>query len=254
MAKGFASAREAFAEIEARKNSGGGGGLYLKLPNNGDKAVLRFAWVEPNWAWVHALPKTGGAYRTEVCRDQDPENASRTGDPCPGCDKEKSTAETNGWKDREYARRMAGIIPVIWRDAPVYEEDDSGKKDFSKVVGHADQVVKWTFGKTVLEELEGKSATYKDLMSRDFVVTRKGVKLDTSYDIEPVLDDNGDPVRVPLSDNDKKLIEEMQDLTNYFSIPPFESWGKRGGSDSEESGTSAPSADVSPFLAKQRQS
>jgi hypothetical protein len=249
--RGFASAREAFAEIEARKNSGGGGGMYFKLPNNGDEAVVRFLDDEPTWAWVHDLPKDGGSYRYEVCRDQDPESGQRTGEQCPGCQKESETARQFGWKDRKYRRRMAGVINIIWRDAPVYEEDDNGRKNYEKVVGTADQAVKWTVGKTVLEELDGKAKTYKSLTSRDFKITRRGLKLDTTYDIEPVVDDEGNTSATPMSDADKEVAKEAPDLEGFFTIPTFEEWGNaKGGGDSGSS--PPPDADVSPFTRKRQ--
>jgi hypothetical protein len=242
MAKGFGTARDAFAEIEARKNSGGGGGgLYLKLPKSGDSAVVRLAVKEPDWLWVHDLPKPAGQnyQKVEACRDQDLETGARNGEPCPGCDK-------------EYRRKMQGTIPLIWRDAPVYEEVDDGrgnkKKNYENVVGYEDQVVKWTVGKVILEELDGKAATYKDLTSRDFKITRSGTGLDTTYNIEPVVNEEGDPVKTPLSENDVKLIEEAPKIE--FKIPSFNEWNKSGSNKGESSAPSS-AADPSPFRKRQ---
>jgi hypothetical protein len=247
MPKGFSSAREAIAEIEARKNSGGGGGFF-KLPNSGDSAVVRFVTEEPVWAWVHALPKEGTSYRTEVCLDQDMETGNRNGAACPGCDAEAQTGRERGWKDRQYARRMAGAIALIWRDAPVFDEDSNGRKDYTKVVGKADQATKWTFGKTVIEELDGKAATFKGLTNRDFRITRKGEKLDTVYDIEPVVDDEGNTKATPMSEADKTLVEEAPDLTNYFTQSSYDDFGKSRQSGGDSGGSAAPpTTDVSPF-------
>ena len=249
MPKGFVTARDAFAEIEARKNSGGGGGSFFKLTNSGDSAVVRFLTDEPEWAWVHDLPKEGTSYRTEVCLDQDMETGNRNGDACPGCDMENQTGRERGWKDRSYRRHMAGVIPLIWRDAPVFEEDENGRRNYAKVVGEADQVAKWTFGKTVLEELDGKAATFKGLTNRDFRITRRGVKLDTTYDIEPVVDDEGNTKATPLSEADKTLAADAPDMTNYYTQPKYDDFGKSraSGGDSGSNGSVPAPVDASPF-------
>ncbi len=235
MAKGFASARTAFEEIEARKNSGGGGGFFFKLSDSGDKATVRFLDDDVDWAWVHELPKTEGTKygKTEICRDQDPETGQRAGEACPGCDK-------------DYRRKMSGVVRLIWRDGPVYEQIDDGKggkkTNYDKVIDTADVVAKWTVGKVILEELDGKAATYKSLSSRDFVVTRRGTGLDTTYDIEPLVDENGDPIKEAMSENDKKLAEEAPEVS--FKPPSFEDWGHGKGARSE---SPPPTADPSPF-------
>jgi hypothetical protein len=232
VAKGFKTARDAFAEIEARKNSGGGGfGPYFKLAKSGDTATVRPLDAEVDWAWVHELPAEAGKYsKTELCRDQDLETGQRSGDACPGCDK-------------EYRRKMQGIVRLIQRDAPVYEQDATTKKfDYNKVVGNEDQVVRWTVGKVVLEDLDGLAATFGDLNNRDYTVTRKGTGLDTSYDIKPVVV-NGETNKSPLSDNDKKLDEDSKEVE--FKIPSFEDWGK-----AKKVGNDAPATtvgDKSPF-------
>ena len=240
MAKGFGTAREAFAEIEARKNASGGGGFFFKV-EDGESQVVRFIDKEPDWAWVHDLPKVEGeSYKTEVCRDQDPETGARTGEACPGCD---AQLESGG---KEYRRKMQGVVRLIWRNAPLYEttKDDNGndRKNYDKVVGNEDQVAKWTVGKVVLEELDGKAATYKDLTSRDFVVSRKGIKLNTNYFIEPLTDENGDQVKAPLSDKDKELIEGAPEVN--LKAPDYAEWGKK----KSKKGSSAPaSVDAMPF-------
>lgn len=243
MARGFATAREAFAEIEARKNSGGGGGgFFFKLSKSGESATVRFLSDEPDWAWVHELPVAPGETysRTEACRDQDPETAQRNGEACPGCDK-------------QYRRKMQGVINLIWRDAPLLERNAEGKlvKENGKVnvVGSEDQVAKWTVGKVVLEELDGLAQTFKGLTSRDFTVTRRGTGLDTSYDIKPVVDDEGNTVKAPMSENDKKLAEDQPDLAGYFSPPSYEEWGKIR-SRQAASGSDAPPStmETSPFM------
>lgn len=239
MAKGFASAREAFAEIEARKNSGGGGGFFFKLAKSGDEALVRIGVAEVDWAWVHELPKVDGqSYsKTEICRDQDPENGNRIGEACPGCEK-------------DYKRKMQGKIPLVWRDGPVYEEVEvePGKfrKNYEKVVGKADVAAFWTVGKMVLEELDGNASTFGELTNRDYKVTRDGVGLSTSYDVKPVTID-GETKKSPMTDKDKELLKELPEVD--FTPPSYDQWGKGGSGKS--SGSSAPSdPDRSPFAKK----
>jgi len=256
MPRGFDSAREAFAEIEARKNSGGGGTSFFKLPADGDSAVVRVLDDEPMWAWTHDLPNDGsGSYKSEVCLDQDSETGARNGEACPGCDKERQTGQELGWKDRKYRRKMSGIANVIWRDAPKYQEDENGRKDYSKQVGTADAVAKWTFGKLVLEDLDGMAATFKGLTSRDFTVTRKGTGLSTSYDIKPVVDpETGDTKATPLSTADKALAEEAPDLTDYFKKPEYSEWGKRSQGGSNTGSVPPPNVEASPFQKRREES
>lgn len=237
MAKGFATAREAFAEIEARKNAGGNFGPYFKLPKSGDSAVVRFIDDEVDWVWVHELPPEPGKYsQTAICRDQDLDTGQRNGEPCKGC-------------DEDYRRKMQGVVRLIWRDAPVYEKDSNGKFDFSKVVGKEDQAVRWSVGKVVLEELDGKAHTFKGLTSRPFTVTRRGTGLDTSYDIEPVVDDEGNTSASPMTEAEKKLAAEADPIE--YKIPSYEDWGKKS---RKSSGDSAPPvADVSPFMKKRQE-
>jgi hypothetical protein len=195
------------------------------------------------------MPKDGNSYRQEVCTDQDMDTGARNGDACQGCEKEQQTGREKGWKDRDYRRQMSGVINLIWRDAPVFEEDSQGKKDYTKVVGHADQVTRWTFGKTVIEELDGKSTTYKDLTNRDFTITRRGLKLDTTYDIEPVVDEEGNTNATPMSEADKTLAGEAADLNEYFKKKSYEDFGKQAGGSDNSGGGSAPppGVDASPF-------
>lgn len=234
MAKGTVTMKGAFAEIEARKNSGGGG-FFFKLPESGDSAVVRFIDKDIDWAWVHVLPKKDDqAYgKNELCRDQDPETGQRVGEACMGCTK-------------DYPRKMQGVIRLIWRGAPVYEEveDSNGnkKRNYDKVVGREDQVARWTVGKMVLEELDGKAATYKDLTSRDFKITRRGIKLNTSYDIEPIVDDSGASLPTPMSDHDKSLVEAASPVE--FKIPDYENWGT---GNTSKGAAPPPTADVGPF-------
>jgi hypothetical protein len=246
MPRGFDTARNALADIEARKNSGGGGGQFFKL-DDGEEATVRFLEDDVLWYWVHQLPPDGNAYRSEVCLDQDPETGNRTGEPCPGCDKEQQSGKVKEWSKRDYRRKMSGVANIIQREAPLFAEDENGRKNFAEEVGKADQVVKWTFGSNVISDLEKTSSTYKGLTSRDFRVKRTGVKLNTEYHITPVINDEGDPVKTPMSAADKELAEKAPDLAGFFKRPSYEEWGVRNSGSSDESSAPAPPIDPSPF-------
>lgn len=208
MPKGMSSAQEAFADIEARKNSGGGDSrLWFKLPKPGDTAVVRFleGGDDVAWCWTHQLPARGKQrYGDDIpCVDQD-DSGRRKGAACPGCEASDD-------------RAFNGYINVIWRGAPVFKRDEKGffeKKDGEMVVvGTADQVAVWNRGSQTFQELAGKEATYKGLMSRDFRITRFGTGFDTKYVIEPVVADDGTSNPTPFTENDKKLMAEKYDFT-----------------------------------------
>lgn len=233
MPSGFQGVKDASADIEARKQSGGGSRLWFRLPNNNDSATVRFLEKdeEVSWAWMHELEaKPGKSFGDKVpCRDQDPDTGQRIGEACPGC-------------ERDLPRRFQGQINLIWRNAPVLKRDSQGRleKDASGnviVAGHKDQVAVWTAGITVFEELDGKNATYKGLTSRDFIVTRKGTGLSTRYSIEPADPDKG---ATPLSKADEELANEKYDLTPDSTPPSYDSWGK------ESTATQRTSEDVKP--------
>jgi hypothetical protein len=235
MAKGFKTAREAIDQINAKRNSGGGGGSYFKLAP-GSEAQVRFLDDEIEWVWAHETPKDGDKYSPlEVCRDQDMDTGKRNGEPCPGCDK-------------DYKRKMHAKVRLIQRDAPVFEEveDDAGNKrrNYDVIVGKADQVVIWTVGKMAIEELDGASSTFKGLTTRDFKIKREGSGgLDTSYAIVPVVDDDGNTSKTPMSDADKALAADASEIK--YRVPALEEWGVKG---SAKGKSSAPAtAEISPF-------
>ena len=228
-------AREAIKEINARRNSGGGGGLFFKI-GDGEKATVRILVDEPEWVWVHELPQEDGKFgKTEVCRDQDVETGSRTGEPCPGCDKQTQ---------KEYRRKMLAKVPIIWRDGPVYEEveDEKGnkRKNYDKVVGKADTYAIWQIGRVLIEELDGLHATFGPLDNRDYTVKRTGKKLDTVYDVKPVVVD-GETLKTPLSEKDEEIKANVPELV--ISAPSYEDWGE-----SANRSNSAPATvDTNPF-------
>jgi hypothetical protein len=248
MPVGMKGVRGVVQDIEARKNSSGGGGpLWLKV-GDGESVTVRFLeqGEDVKWAWCHEVPQAGQQWpRLVVCRDQD-EAGQQSGEPCPGC-------------EANYKRKFQGWINVIWRDAPVFErEKPEPGKTFGRMKkgpdgrliqqGTEDQVAVWQAGVVVFEELDGKDVTYKGLTSRDFVIKRRGTGMATKYTIEPADPDAGPVV---MSSNDKKLAEGKQDLTGKVSPEPYDSWGKTGEQREQQQDKLSP-ADTSPFMAGRR--
>lgn len=215
MAKGNVSG--AVAIIEAKKRGITELGerqrkLYFKL-EDGESATVRFLDEELHWAWVHQLPATGEFSwgRKVPCRDQD-ENGEPVGERCPGC-------------ERGDRRSFQGAVNLIWRDAPVIERDENNRliRDTSgraAISGRADGVAVWVAGITVFEELDDLSERY-GLSSRDFIVKRKGTKLNTRYSIMPA--DDG---AKKMTKKDTELAEQTYDLSEFVTAPTYENWGK----------------------------
>jgi hypothetical protein len=205
MPSGFAGIKQASEEIEARRNSGGGG--FFKL-DPGQSAVVRFLEQGDgiHWCWAHEVPVAGRQFGEDVpCIDKDGK-----GDPCPGC-------------ERDIKRRVRGHINVIWREAPKLVRDSEGKtvRDGSGKVqfdGTEDRIVTWTQGIQTFDDLADKDVTYKGLMSRDFRITRKGSGLQTKYVIEPANPDGGPQ---ELSTADVKLAESKPDLQEKITPPGY---------------------------------
>jgi hypothetical protein len=169
---------------------------YFKLPNHNDSATVRFLeqGEDVHYCTVHELPKEGSLPWNIPCRNQDDD-----GSECPACEA--------GLK-----KRFKGYINLINRET--------------------NQVEVWAQGINVFQELEGKDATYKGLCSRDFKITRKGLKLDTKYTIEPADPDGG---AKPPSAADKKLAKNKYDLNELVTPPSVERWEKLlGAPDSSE--------------------
>lgn len=214
MPRGFGAIESAAQRI---KESGGGDFvpyLRFKLPGDGDSAIVRFLeqGEEVYSYWYHDfshVDKQNG-WKTKVpCLDQDDK-----GVPCPGC-------------REDLPRKFEGLINVIWRNAPVFKKDDDDKlvKDKSGdyiVIDNKDQVAVWRGGIELFSKvLKRKDLTYKGLGTRDFEITREGLKLDTTYAVEPADVDAG---ASDLSDEDKTLAEDKYDLeeiANFKSEEDF---------------------------------
>ncbi len=236
MPKGFSAVAAAASDINERKNSGGGDferKKYLRLPNDGDRATVRFleSGDEVTSAWCHIAPHPKIQWGIKIpCRDQDAETGERIGADCPGCEK-------------GYKRVFQGWINLIQRDAPVYETDENGKPDYNSIVGTEDQVLLWQSGINVFEDLQFQDETY-GLESREFIIRRRGTGKNTSYNIVAV---DGGPTK--LSKADAALAEGKYDLNAIVTPPDYETWGKTR--EETESSEQAPVKE-SPFASKRR--
>lgn len=212
--RGFQAVRQASAAITDRKNSGGDYGpkeLWPGLRNNGDSVTVRFLEQgdEVHCAWMHEYKKPNQNKSEFVkCLDQNDD-----GTPCPGCE--------NGVK-----RTFKGYINVIWRDSPQLKRDPETNRAIKDeatgqyvIEGAKDEVAVWVQGITVFEDLADKDQTYRGLSSRDFKITRRGLKLSTKYIIDPVLDENGNANSVPLTAADEELAANKPDIVESYLKP-----------------------------------
>lgn len=205
MARGFAAVKEAANRIDSSSKDTSDWGpsvLFLKLPKDGDSAVVRFLEQGDDVYsyWYHdfsSIDKRNG-WKTKVyCLDQEDE-----GVPCPGC-------------ENELPRKFQGLINLIWRDAPKYERDENNRfarDDNGNIIqkGTEDQVAVWRAGIKVFTSLGKKDVASKGLTSREFVIERSGEDLqNTTYSVEP---EDYDAGASKLSAADKKLEKEKYDL------------------------------------------
>lgn len=241
MPRGIESIREAAAEIESRRQGGGGGWVQWFRVEDGGEAVVRFLEQDEDvaWSWTHQLaPRDGQNFGDdEVCLNQDGSDR----DACPGC-------------QQGMRRKFIGYINLIWREGPVWKRNDEGRlvKENGRLVldRREDILAVWKGGIMVFDELTGLNATYKGLMTRDFRLRRRGDGLNTSWQIYPADPDGGPKA---MSAADKKLAAEKTDLTPLITPPSYESWGQGGNPLALVSGggDSAPEgADINPFRKK----
>jgi hypothetical protein len=244
MPRGFEGVRSASADLEARRGSGGGGNLWFRL-RSGQETVVRFLEQDDDiaWAWMHTIEVEGRSWGRNVpCLDQE-----RDGTPCPGC-------------ERDMPRKFQGYINVIWDDAPVFKRDSDNKivKDRNGdpiILEHKPQVVVWSSGIRLFEELDEINANYRGLSSRRFKVKRKGEKLDTKYHISP---EDVDAGAQPMTAEEEKLAEDKYDLSSHVTPGTYESFLKELGDNGSNSvghgqGDSQQAPRVNPFLRKQQQ-
>lgn len=221
MPKGFGFVNKAAAETAAKGGSSlWGGKLIFKLPNDGDKAVVRFVEIDDEHvygAWHHQVPVEGRSWPDlVVCIAQD-EDGNHTDDACPGC-------------ERDLPLKFKGYTALIWRDGPVYKTDDKNKivKDNlgdPVVLEHKDGVAIWSSGPRLFENLGEIHEAYGGLDSRDFTVKRRGVKTDTQYTIVPADPDGG---KKAMSAADKKLVKDAElDLAAFIRPPSYDEFEAR---------------------------
>lgn len=223
MPRGFSGVRQASADVEARRNSGGPSALWFRI-QDGDEAIVRFLEQDDDvaWCYVHEVPVEGRAYgRDFPCCDQD-----KDGTPCPGC-------------ERDLPRKFKGFINLIWFDAPVFARDNEGKlrkdKDSKPIqTGTKPQVAVWGSGIRVFEELDEVNANYRGLRSRRFKVKRKGEKLSTKYSIAPEDVDSGPQ---NFSNEEKELEGKKYDLNEFSKAPSYDEFLKQLGESSQNGGS-----------------
>jgi len=215
MPRGFGGVREASAEVEARRSSGGPGALWFRL-KSGDETVVRFLEQDDDifWCHVHEVPVPDRAWGKEVpCLDQE-----KDGTPCPGC-------------EQDLPRKFKGYINVIWEDAPIFKRNNEGRvvKDSTGdlvITGRKPQVAVWSSGIRLFEELAEIDGNYSGLMSRRFKVKRKGEKLDTKYHITPE-DVNSGPQ--DMTEEEQKLAAEKFDLNEFVKPGTYQDFLKAMG-------------------------
>lgn len=236
MPRGFQGVRDASAEVEARRGTGGPGALYFRM-KGGDTAIVRFLEQDDEiaWCYMHEVEVEGRNWGRNVpCLDQE-----KSGIPCPGC-------------ERDMDRRFKGFINLIWFNAPVFKRDEQGKivKDRLNdpvIIEYKPQVAVWNSGIRLFEELDEINTNYKGLMSRKFKVKRKGEGLDTKYHISPEDPDGGVN---PMDEAEKALAADKYDLNQFTQPGSYEDFLKELGTPQRNgSGDSAESQRrANPFM------
>lgn len=182
---------------------------------SGQYAVARFLEQGDgiHFADVHRVSVQGKSrsyWRDYVCLDTNDD-----GTPCPAC--QHPNAELA-------KRRSLGFLNMIWREAPVFQRDESKRivKDQAGnyiIAGREDQIAIWKCSWTVLEMLREKDAKFKGLMSRDWEIKRQGSSMnDTVWTVEPAEADAGPtPMLIP----DLTLAETKYDVAMLTTALPF---------------------------------
>lgn len=246
--QGFAGVRRAAEDISQRRAGGGDGQPGKMVLKDRESTVVRFLEEgdEVHWCWTHKLPPKPGRNWGDPtpCRDQEGNGEV----PCPMCEAGGETAK----------RSFKGFINVIRRDAPTFQRDKDGNivKDgngnWVPSGETTEQLQYWEGGITVFDELDTIDRTYKGLSSRDFLVTRKGERLNTKYSIVPADPDAG---AQPMSDADVKLAEGKRDLKEKTTPLSYEDMQKamQGGQTQAGNSDNSSGGEVNPFLARRNQ-
>lgn len=188
--------------------------LFFSLKNDRDQAVVRFLNQHEEIEWVRQWrlhPDARHPYGEKVpCVDQ----------------------LENGTQDPGYALNLrttwTGFLPLIWRNAPVYLRDATGKlildgANNKQITGYQDQVALWEHSYPVYDVLRETESDYRGLMSRDFVVTRIGVAKSNkvTYKIIPYPDPSAPPTA--MSQQDTYLAQtQMIDIAALAYVPTYE--------------------------------
>lgn len=213
--------------------------IYFKLPNDGDIGIVRFLGAKS--AFCHQVTMAGKKYPDWIPSLDQSGQFVDGGSDCP-------------LVQAQLRRALRGWVSLIWRDAPVYERDESGrmtKDKFGNLVqsGQADQIAVWTVGVKVLESLAAIDSKYKGLSSRDFEIHRSGQGLSTTWMVTAADVDAGPVV---MTSADKTLEESMPDLTQFTTAPnaaklsEMVSGASLSADDGSLQGSMSPS--VNPFL------
>lgn len=212
MPRGFAGIREAADKINAARERAANQEdfqpiLWFKLPKSGDSAIIRplEEGEDVAYAAVHELQIPTLKYPINiVCVNQKNDDTD-----CPGCEA--------GLK-----RKMQGWLNVIWRNAPVYELTEDGRKyDTSKPTGESkDQVALLSSGVNMFTRWDELDEDNDGITSRDFTIKRSGTGTSTTYKITPVKT-GGKNKAVALSAADKKLLASKPDLNPFINVPTY---------------------------------
>jgi hypothetical protein len=236
VARGFAGVREVIGEQQRRASASSAPSQFVprfRIPD-GHSAIVRFLEQGDDvvWAWGCQLP---------------PRPPRTWGDWTPSLDQKRDGSTPCPLIEHGYQPIFRGFINLIWRNAPVYERDANGRmvRDANNnfvQIGNEDQVFVWESGIKVFTTLEHIDSTYKGLMSRDFKVTRRGAKLQTSYAIDPA-DPDGGPQ--PMTKSDMALAQNKHDLIPMVTPESYEEIEKMI---AEAEGIAPPVSDTSPFM------
>lgn len=178
MPRGLSKIRQSSEEAAARRaafDEGGTGLRRLTIKNSGESVKVRFLESgEDVWSvYTHKLPAPPGREYgdTILCLDQD-----NAGVYCPAC-------------ARNVARSERVTINAIWFDAPKWKRDAQGKivKDGNgkfEQVGVETVVATWECSMANGGRLDMLDTKHGGLTPHIFEITRRGVKKDTTYDID----------------------------------------------------------------------
>lgn len=208
--------------IAARRSSGEYQRVdYFQL-KDGESARVRFLEQGENLTWglSHRIKTPALQYPQDVlCLDQEDEGTS-----CPACQSDIKEIRSRSTK---------GYVSLIWRGseeselarAPIYKRNDKGALEKAPngqkiITAYEDSVWLWKCSKTVFEQILAKDKAYKGIMSRDFLVSRKGASLEnTTYFIEPAVVDGGPE---PMTVADQSLAQSKFDIIKLTTPGTYE--------------------------------